>query len=193
MALKSSASGVAAAFFLLCLILMPNGKSSVFNLYFVLIVDAIAFYFVIYRQYIGRLLTFLLLKMGRDVGFTGRSDMWLAGFDKMREMPFYGYGNNVTVSFLDSRDHLLVNHVHNFILHLLISGGWVYLILNILIFLYAAYYLKNEKSELGKIVFLLITAYLVIGQTEILVGINNMLYPLLYMTICIKKNRETYV
>ena len=185
--LKSSSSAVTAMIFILTLLSVDRIKGSVFNLYLVLIVDTIVFYFVIYKQYIGRFLTFILLKLGRDVGFTGRSDIWLSGFEKMGRMPFYGYGNNMMVDCLDSRGGIFMNHVHNFILHLIISGGWIYLALNLMIFLCAAHYLKREKSKLSKILLFLIMSYLIIGQTEILVGINNMLYPLLFMTVCIRK------
>ena len=133
--LKSSSSAVTAMIFILTLLSVDRIKGSVFNLYLVLIVDTIVFYFVIYKQYIGRFLTFILLKLGRDVGFTGRSDIWLSGFEKMGRMPFYGYGNNMMVDCLDSRGGIFMNHVHNFILHLIISGGWIYLALNLMIFL----------------------------------------------------------
>ncbi|MCI9128458.1 MAG: O-antigen ligase family protein [Eubacterium sp.] len=182
--LRSSTSAIAAVVFAFLIFRICKKRRQMFNLYHVLIIDFLIFYFVIYKQYIGRLLTFILQKLGRDAGFTGRSDMWLAAFDKIRVMPFYGYGDNIKVIIQNSWNEPIANHVHNFILHLIVSGGWIYLVLNTVIFLYAAHLLDINRNYLNKILFCIIVMFLIIGQTEILIGINNMLYPLLFMTSC---------
>lgn len=181
--LKSASSLLALLFFLVCIFIIKNKNWSMFNLYTVFLSDIVIFYFVVYKQYVGTILNYFLTILGKDSGFTGRSVMWTAAFIKLKQMPFYGYGENVTVLFYRSTQEKLLNHVHNFILHLIVSGGWIYAAVIFFIFMYAAKCLKNSQDKyISKTLLYIITAYLIIGQSEILVNINNMLLPLIFLT-----------
>lgn len=181
--LRSATSIVALIVFLFITNFLQNKKVTWLNLYTVLALDVVVFYFVVYKQYVGMLLNYLLTMLGRNPGFTGRSLMWSTTFLEMKNMPFYGYGENFQVFFKNMWSETLSNHEHNYLLHVMVSGGWIYILMMLIIYLYAASCLKKKESYyLSRILLSIIIAYLIIGQAEILVNINNMLLPLLFMT-----------
>lgn len=181
--LESATSMVAFAIYLFITHFLKNKKVAWLNLYNVLFLDIVVFYFVVYKQYIGKIFGYLLGMLGRDLGFTGRSVMWSAAILDIEKMPFYGYGENFQVFFKNMWSQTLTNHVHNYLLHVIVSGGWIYVIVMVIIYLYAARCLKKtEDRYLSRILLSFVIAYLIIGQAEIIVNINNMLLPLLFLT-----------
>lgn len=119
------------------------------------------------NSFLGDLLKQVSLAMGKDTTFNGRSAIWLVAINYIKESPVIGYGNINSETFIEESRILGGTNAHNFILHILISGGFACLAEYSIIYLYMIRFLKKNKCLIGSIMGLVIGLFFADGITSI--------------------------
>ncbi len=82
---------------------------------------------------IANIETIVVDQLGKDLTFTGRTDIWIAVLDKVRERPLLGYGyGGFWLSFNGPSEYIIratgwdsIPHSHNGYLDLALTLGWI--------------------------------------------------------------------
>ena len=163
-------------------------SSKIYNVVSIILAECVFFYAIIVNRVYAKIISFILVNiLKKDLSFSGRALMWDSALNKMKDLPIWGFGDDVNFLYVfQNRD--LSNNCHNYILHIIMSGGWVYLFLVLLIFFVChmrmkKYYHTNES----KMILYYLTVNLIIGFTEIMVTMSNLIIPFLAMGIIVKE------
>ena len=103
--------------------------------------------------------------LGKDMTFTGRSDIWMRFWAVIVESPFLGYGVYFTEAL---RDSFNTSHQHNYYLHLLFQGG-IFTLLSFVALLLVCSNKIKQVVEVKAVRFLNsgIFAFLIMCLTEV--------------------------
>ena len=114
--------------------------------------------------------------LGKDSTLTGRIEIWGNLFKKLKESPAFGIGAG---TILMHQDNKIINEAHNILLEILLSTGFIGLIIYALYF-YQAIKGLDLKNKKHKTIFLGIIILLVNGLTE---SINNTMFFTIILAI----------
>ncbi len=104
--------------------------------------------------------------LGKDTSLTSRTTIWNLAWNIIKENWLFGAGRGVELSYPNKWEAMiLVTEAHNFILEILLEGGFVALIIFGVLFFKSVYHL-NMKNPKHKIIFIAICLLLINGLTE---------------------------
>ena len=104
--------------------------------------------------------------LGKDTSLTSRTTIWNLAWDVIKENWLFGAGRGVELSYPNKWEAMiLVNEAHNFILEILLEGGFVALIIFGVLFFKSVCQL-NMKNPKHKIIFIALCLLLINGLTE---------------------------
>lgn len=177
--LLSSASGFfVITFFFIAYSFFKNWRIKLFDLRIVLFGLLILNYIILFltqTKWLGSLLKLL----GRNASFTGRNVIWEQAILLIKENLLFGYGYVKEIQFYNVG--MQDNHCHNFFLNLFLTGGFVYFSLFIILLFIVGSRLKKNIGKQSNIILFLISCYLLLGISEIVVNTNNLFLPILYL------------
>lgn len=159
---NSSTSILVSVAFIIFMILNKFLKIS---LRFYNIVYLIAFFMIIIIRKIEILNKLVVGYFGKDLTFSGRTEIWDFVLECIKERPLLGYGrgNNLIQAYFQNN----LNESHNGILELLLSFGLIPVIVFFLIIIKVSKKLYEfRKNKLSKIISLGIFMYFIISLTE---------------------------
>ena len=91
--------------------------------------------------------------LGKDITFTHRTRMWDAAVRKISESPLFGYGFVDTDWFLSEMDSFAIGP-HNFILSVLLNGGFILISLFLLMFFIVIKRIHVRYDKMGNMLLL---------------------------------------
>lgn len=185
-----SASGIVAVTLMLVLFyLMPIKRIKLFrfNIFITVLLTASI---LLVLGFTNRGLVNILALLGRDSGFTGRAAIWKNALELLNQRYLYGYGfyKTVRVYFVDLG--WVNNHCHNFFLNLMISGGIFYSAIMIIILYKTGKEVDDTCIDYNYILTTILSCYLLLGISEIIVNVNTMLFPLLLLCVYCKEFKK---
>lgn len=170
-----SSTGMLIAFIILIIIYVNkiNFKLILFTLIFLLVVVLLYVYLIQENQEIMRMINW---RMERNVSGTGRFELWSYALNLISDNIF-GYGINTT-RILIHDFHALVS-VHNSVLEIFLTGGFIalflYLLLYLVILFQSLYIWRNYKD---KKMFLLFIIYVLIGMANNTLHVGYVVFSL---------------
>lgn len=162
----SATGAIGIVIFCLVLILAIIGfMSKIFNIA-TYIVFNIVFFFSIIIMRVQDLFAFIIVELlGKDLTFTGRTDIWDKSLSAFLGSPVFGVGE---IEAQASRDLIGATHAHNYYLDLLYkSGVFGFLIFMAILIICGISLYKNRNN--GKVVFVVsgaLFAFMVMLQSE---------------------------
>lgn len=186
--LQASSSSVALAILALLIIFGDKIGNKLYNVFTIFLLELFFFIFIVMNRFYTTIISFfLLIVLKRDFSFSGRTLMWDSALTKIRDLPIIGFGDDVSFSYVFQGGDLS-NNCHNYILHIIMSGGWIYFFVILLSYFVCHEKMKGFYHKLeAKMILYFLTANLIIGFTEIMVNMSNLIIPFLAMGITIKK------
>ena len=160
-----------------------------FSIFNCAIYSAVVFILIYYFR-IQYYLDFIIVNfLHKDPSFTKRIYIWERAISYIKENPLFGLG-----SYTSYANYLNGNmHAHQYWLQLLISGGFIGLILILLIYFIASKNLQSKKGLIGStIITITIISYLVSGIDEALTH-SEMLLPLLVLASMYGNSNEYFM
>lgn len=143
-------------------------------------------------SFIKNSLSQLSMALGKKATFNGRSSIWLVAINFIKKSPIIGYGNINSEIFIEQSRILGGTNAHNFILHVLISGGLLCLAEYTVLYWYIIRFLYNNKCIIASIMGIVIGLFFVDGITSICMyyPFFNGLFILAFYAVCFycKKN-----
>lgn len=116
---------------------------------------------------IQNVFTQLSLALGKGTSLNGRIAIWMVAIDYIKDSPIIGYGSVSSEMFIEQSGILGGTHAHNFILHILIRGGFICLGEYIVLYWYIIRFLRRNKCLIANIMGLTIGLFFVDGITSI--------------------------
>lgn len=186
--LHSASSSVAMGVLILLMIFENRITTKLYNVLTLLIINLFLFVTIVIQRLDSVLLSLFVERvLKRNLNFTGRTVMWDDTLASIKKLPFWGFGD----------DFLCVQHIqgmvrysncHNYILHIIVSGGWIYALLVFLVYITCYKRMRGyENQRSARVVMYYLTANVIIGISEIVVNMSSLLFPILLMGICIRE------
>lgn len=136
------------------------------NLKFVLVIYTIVSVLVVYVQNSPQIQYILVNILHKDSTLTTRTYIWNLCIESLSEHPFTGLGYLNSLNYQQLTNNMYATSAHNMSLSILISGGFIGLILYVTIVFFAWQNFKKSISVEKKIVSIAIVALLIIGMTS---------------------------
>ncbi len=144
--------------------------SKLINIRTLVLFSSIIVFFVVIStgdNYISKLLTEFSISLGKGSDFNGRIVIWATALNYFRESPLIGYGMIDSAMFARTSGILGGTHAHNYILHILISGGVVCLVEHILLYTVTIRRIVRNKGLVSLNVGLIIGTFFLDGLTSV--------------------------
>lgn len=144
--------------------------SKLFNIRtIVLFSSIIVFFVVIYTSdnFISNLISGFTVTLGKGADFNGRTIIWVTALNYIMESPLLGYGWIDSEMFARTSGILGGTHAHNYILHILISGGMVCLVEHIILYMVSIKRIARNRGLLSLNVGLIIGIFFLDGLTSV--------------------------
>lgn len=122
--------------------------------------------------------------------------MWDSGINIIKNLSLWGFGDEVLV-YYNFQGRILGNNCHNYILHAILSGGWIYFLLLTLIYYFCHKRMKKYYNTIeAKLILYYLTVNLIMGFSEIMITMTNLIMPFLALGMVINRwysNSDTSV
>lgn len=162
-----SATG-AIGMIILCLVLimaMIGFMPKIFNIATYIVFNVIFFFSIIIMR-VQEMFAFIIVELlGKDLTFTGRTDIWDKSLSAFLSSPIFGVGE---IESQASRDLIGATHAHNYYLDLLYKSGVFGFLIFMAILIICGISLYKNRSN-GKVVFVVsgaLFAFMVMLQSE---------------------------
>ena len=189
----SSFSGVVSILVLILLCFFTKNRLKILNLSNIFIGLLILNYVLIFTISSSTLMRNLLEFVGRDIGMSGRRQMWELAISLIETQPFRGYGFSTPVTIWSVvANEFVQNHCHNFFLNIALSGGIFYFFI-ICTYVFAVAHKINKGGNILilKVLTYTIGCYLLLGTSEIVVNVMPVFFPLMTLGYY-SKNLENF-
>lgn len=189
----SSFSGIVSILVLILLCFFTKNRLKILNLSNIFIGLLILNYVLIFTISSSTLMRNLLEFVGRDIGMSGRRQMWELAISLIETQPFRGYGFFTPVTIWSVVANKFVqNHCHNFFLNIALSGG-IFYFFTICIYILAVAHKINKGGNILilKVLTYTIGCYLLLGTSEIVVNVMPVFFPLMTLGYY-SKNLENF-
>lgn len=134
---------------------------------FLAMVIEVELVFIQNNNFIGRLCSNILPLLGRDISFTGRTVIWDASLDIIKQHLFVGQGVVDSILFAHITKLEAGTHAHNYLLNILIMGGVICAIEHCFLYLFSIRMIVNKKSYYAYSLGLIIALYFISGITAV--------------------------
>lgn len=163
----SATSIMGMVLFIFLFVFRNKLPSKIYNPYFCLIIFAALNVLIVFFR-IQNLFSWIIVDvLGKDITFTGRTQIWDIAINLIKKKPFFGYGETDIIYIEHTWGSYYKLMAHNHFLDIMILGGVVSLICYIIYLVYNAHILKNyENYQLTKVFISYLYAILIMTITE---------------------------
>ncbi|MBW4481990.1 MAG: O-antigen ligase family protein [Tildeniella torsiva UHER 1998/13D] len=140
-----------------------------------------------------------LIALGRDPGLSGRTELWEAAIDKIKERPWIGYGyqgfwqEGGGATEIWKQEGYKPPHAHNGYINIALDLGlvglFIFLLLLINNYIRSMVYLRFSRSSIGLWPLLYITFFGVYNYSENTIVEHNSIFWMLLVSIAISINK----
>lgn len=165
---------------------------NIFSVRTIIIITLIITTIVVFLQdmdFVANTFSGIFDSMNRDTSFTGRTVIWSKSIEIIQQNLWFGQGVVDSVLYGNLTGLEAGTHAHNYILNILVMGGIVCLVENIILYIYILWCISYRKSFFSYSLGLAIGLYFISGLT----GVNfySALYnPLFILTEYVLANEH---
>lgn len=172
---QATAASVTISFLSILIVLICIKRKGIFrerlwekllNLKVVLILYAVLSVLVVYIQNSPQIQYIIVNILHKDPTLTTRTYIWNRCISSLQKHPFTGLGYLNTLNYQNLTNNIYATSAHNMSLSILISGGFIGLMIYIAIIIVAWRSFNNDASVEKKISSIAVIALLIIGMTS---------------------------
>ncbi|KAA8827011.1 O-antigen ligase domain-containing protein [Bifidobacterium tissieri] len=187
--MHGSATGIVGVTLFFILMVVPKAGYFFTPIRSIVIASSVWLLIVIFR--IVNIFAPIVLKLGKNLTFSGRLAIWDNAIIAISHNPVFGYGvltNDEMVQYLGLSSNGLwtgATHCHNQILQIAFQGGLIALLLFLtVIVLILKKSINNWPSKQSQIASYAISAYIIMCTTEIFIfPVMFVIFPLMYLVL----------
>lgn len=152
--LSFSTTGIITCFLIFCISYLKRILSPKFIFYMFVMIIILVLLYIYFIQTNEDFMRMIEWRLERNESGTGRFDLWIYILDFINNN-IWGYGINTSRVIIESFRHL--NSVHNSVLEVFLTGGWIglllYLLLYLTIFIYTLLIWKHYSDSKMFLIF----------------------------------------
>lgn len=189
--LVESSTSIVGFFLLLLLIWIHRVFHTHYSAYFMTCVNAILVIAIPVLR-LQEMFSFVIeVILGRDLSFTGRTDLWDKVLQIIQKNPILGYGIQETEEIMSVLGYRWAYHAHNLILDILLDGGFPLLIMYLMLIVLICRHLHRfEKTEVAQGAIIMLFAFQIMGLME--VYSSAFLYIIYFLAYYVKDFVSTF-